>query len=58
MIENILVGIIVGVGLVLGGRSLYRTFAGKGNACSCASAGGCGSAVPSCPGRCAGGEGV
>ena len=35
MIENVVVGVIVGVVLILAGRSLYRTLTGKSDGCAC-----------------------
>ncbi len=35
MVENVVVGIIVGIVLALAGRSLYRTFTGKSTSCCC-----------------------
>ena len=35
MVENLIVGVLVGGALVLAGRSLYRTLAGKNDGCGC-----------------------
>lgn len=36
MVENVVVGIIVGVVLLMAGRSLYQTITGKSDGCACA----------------------
>jgi hypothetical protein len=35
MMENVIVGVIVGVVLLLAGRSFYRTLTGKSDGCAC-----------------------
>lgn len=35
MMENVIVGVIVGVVLILAGRSFYRTLTGKSEGCAC-----------------------
>lgn len=35
MMENVIVGVIVGVVLILAGRSLYRTLTGRHDGCGC-----------------------
>lgn len=35
MMENVIVGVIVGVVLLLTGRSFYRTLTGKHDGCGC-----------------------
>lgn len=35
MIENVIVGAVVGVVLILAGRSIHRTLTGKNDGCSC-----------------------
>lgn len=39
MVENVVVGIIVGIVLAMAGRSLYRTITGKSDGCACAGSG-------------------
>lgn len=39
MVENVVVGIIVGIVLALAGRSLCRTITGKSDGCACAGSG-------------------
>ena len=60
MVDNVVVGIIVGTALALAGRSLYRTLTGKSKACDCGN-GGCGmpgARSQSCRGTAERGEGM
>ena len=60
MVENVVVGMIVGIVLVLAGRSFYRTLTGKSNECGCGNDG-CGtpgSCSQSCRGTAERGEGM